>query len=163
MMKSLRYALLIVAAFAAAPLSAQTKPAAAAPADNMQILRDKLKADKKLLVAANVQLTEAEAKKFWPVYDAYQQELNKLNDQIAMLLVDYAKDFRANTLTDAKASALVDRSIAIEDAELKGKRALVQKVRAVLPGIKAAQYLQIENKIRALVKYEIAGEVPLAQ
>lgn len=163
MMKSLRYALLIVAAFAAAPLSAQTKPAAAAPADNMQILRDKLKADKKLLVAANVQLTEAEAKKFWPVYDAYQQELNKLNDQIAMLLVDYAKDLRANTLTDAKASALVDRSIAIEDAELKGKRALVQKVRAVLPGIKAAQYLQIENKIRALVKYEIAGEVPLAQ
>lgn len=164
MMKSLRYALLIVAAFAAAPLSAQTKPAAA-PADNsnMQILRDKLKADKKLLVAANVQLTEAEAKKFWPVYDAYQQELNKLNDQIAMLLVDYAKDLRANTLTDAKASALVDRSIAIEDAELKGKRALVQKVRAVLPGIKAAQYLQIENKIRALVKYEIAGEVPLAQ
>ena len=163
MMKSLRYALLIVAAFAAAPLSAQTKAAAAAPADNMQILRDKLKADKKLLVAANVQLTEAEAKKFWPVYDAYQQELNKLNDQIAMLLVDYAKDLRANTLTDAKASALVDRSIAIEDAELKGKRALVQKVRAVLPGIKAAQYLQIENKIRALVKYEIAGEVPLAQ
>ena len=163
MMKSLRYALLIVAAFAAAPLSAQTKPAAAAPADNMQILRDKLKADKKLLVAANVQLTEAEAKKFWPVYDAYQQELNKLNDQIAMLLVDYAKDLRANTLTDAKASALVDRSIAIEDAELKGKRALVQKVRAVPPGIKAAQYLQIENKIRALVKYEIAGEVPLAQ
>ena len=163
MMKSLRYALLIVAAFAAAPLSAQTKPAAAAPADNMQILRDKLKADKKLLVAANVQLTEAEAKKFWPVYDAYQQELNKLNDQIAMLLVDYARDLRANTLTDAKASALVDRSIAIEEAELKGKRALVQKVRAVLPGIKAAQYLQIENKIRALVKYEIAGEVPLAQ
>ena len=160
-MTRLRYALLFVAALAAAPLCAQTKPAAA-PADNMQILREKLKADKKLLVAANMQLTEAEAKKFWPVYDAYQQELHKLNDQIAMLLVGYAKEFNAGTLTDAKASALLDQALAIEDAELKGKRALVKKVRAVLPGIKATRYVQIENKVRALVKYEIAGEVPLA-
>jgi hypothetical protein len=162
MKTSLRYILLFVAALAAAPALAQGKPAAAAPADNMQILREKLKADKKLLVAANMQLTEAEAKKFWPVYDAYQQELHKLNDQIAMLLVDYAKDYNAKTLTDAKASALFDRSIAIEEAEIKLKRAVAAKVRKVLPGIKAAQYMQIENKIRALVKYESAGDGPLA-
>jgi hypothetical protein len=31
-------------------------------ADNMQILREKIKADKKLLVAANMGLTESEAK-----------------------------------------------------------------------------------------------------
>ena len=162
MKTSLRYVLMFIAALAAAPVLAQGKPAAAAPADNMQILREKLKADKKLLVAANMELTEAEAKKFWPVYDAYQQELHKLNDQIAMLLVGYAKDFNAKTLTDAKASALLDRYVAIEEADLKAKRALIQKVRAVLPGLKAARYVQIENKIRALVKYEIAGEVPLA-
>jgi len=165
MKTSLRYALMFVAAFtpfAAAPLHAQTSPPAAFT-DNMQILREKLKADKKLLVAANMQLTEAEAKKFWPVYDAYQQELNKLNDQIAMLLVGYAKEYNAKTLTDAKASALLDRAVAIEENEIKVKRALIQKVRAVLPGLKATQYVQIENKIRALVKYEIAGEVPLAK
>ena len=162
MKTTLRFALMFVAALAAAPLCAQTKPAAAAPADNMQILREKLKADKKLLVAANMQLTEAEAKKFWPVYEAYQKELHILNDQIAMLLVGYAQEFKAGTLTDAKATALLDQALAIEDAELKGKRALVKKVRAVLPGIKATRYVQIENKVRALVKYEIAGEVPLA-
>jgi Spy/CpxP family protein refolding chaperone len=161
-MTALRIALLLAAALIALPAQAQTKPAPAAPADNMQILREKLKADKKLLVAANVQLTEAEAKKFWPIYEDYQKELHKLNDQIAMLLVDYAKDYNARTLTDAKASALADRSLAIEEAELKLKRAMLAKVRKALPGIKAAQYMQIENKIRALVKYEIAGEVPLA-
>jgi hypothetical protein len=157
-----RNALMLVAALAAAPVLAQTKPAAPAAADNMQILREKLKADKKLLVAANVDLTEAEAKKFWPIYEEYQKELNKLNDQLAMALVDYAKEFNAKTLTDAKASVLLDRSVAIEEAELKAKRALIAKVRKVLPGIKATRYVQIENKIRALVKYEIAGEVPLA-
>jgi len=162
-MTALRFALpLLIAALTALPAQAQTKPAPSAPADNMQILREKLKADKKLLVAANLQLSEAEAKKFWPVYEEYQKALHKLNDQIAMLLVDYARDYNAKTLTDAKASALFDRSIAIEEAEIKLKRATAAKVRKVLPGMKATQYMQIENKIRALVKYEIAGEVPLA-
>jgi hypothetical protein len=161
MKTTLRFALLFVTALAAAPLHAQSKPPAAFT-DNMQILREKLKADKKLLVAANMQLTEAEAKKFWPVYEAYQKELHILNDQIAMLLVGYAQEFKAGTLTDAKATALLDQALAIEEAELKSKRALVKKVRAVLPGIKATRYVQIENKVRALVKYEIAGEVPLA-
>ena len=162
-MTVMRYVIsLLAAALIAVPAYSQTKPAAA-PADNMQILREKLKADKKLIVAANMSLTEAESKKFWPVYEAYQQELNNLNDQIAMLLVSYAKEYNAKTLTDAKASALIDRYMAIEEADLKAKRAMIQKVRAVLPGLKAAQYVQIENKIRALVKYEIAGEVPLAQ
>jgi len=161
-MTALRFvAMFLAAALVALPAYSQTKPAAA-PADNMQILREKLKADKKLLVAANMQLTDAEAKKFWPVYEAYQKELHILNDQIAMLLVGYAKEFNAGTLTDARASGLLDQALAIEDAELKSKRALVKKVRAVLPGIKATRYVQIENKVRALVKYEIAGEVPLA-
>jgi hypothetical protein len=151
----------MLAALVALPVQAQAKPAAA-PADNMQILREKLKADKKLLVAANMQLTDAEAKKFWPLYEEYQQALHKLNDQIAMTLVDYAKEYNANTLTDAKASALLDRAVAIEEAELKQKRAMIAKVRKTLPGIKATRYVQIENKVRALVKYEIAGEVPLA-
>ena len=49
------------------------------PADNMQILREKIKADKKLLVATNMQLTEAEAKNFWPIYEDYQKDLQKIN------------------------------------------------------------------------------------
>jgi Spy/CpxP family protein refolding chaperone len=166
-MKAMRYVLMLVAALIVVPAFAQTTPAqtqpGAVPANNMQILREKLMADKKLLVAANLRLTEAEAKKFWPIYEAYQQELHKLNDQIAMLLVSYAKDYTANTLTNAKASALLDRYVAIEEADIKAKRVLIKKVRAVLPGLKVTQYVQIENKIRALVKYEIAGEVPLAQ
>jgi hypothetical protein len=154
--------LLLAAALAAVPAFAQTKPAAGPSTDTMQVLREKLKADKKLLIAANMDLTEAEGKKFWPLYEEYQKELAKMNDQIVMLLVDYAKDLKAGTLTDAKASALLDRSVALEESEIKQKRALIAKARKVLPGVKAARYVQIENKIRALVKYEIAGEVPLA-
>jgi hypothetical protein len=158
---------LAAALIALAPLhaAAQDKPAAAPPADNsnMQILREKLQADKKLLVAANMDLSDAEAKAFWPIYEAYQKDLHAINDRIATLISDYAKQYNAGKLTDEKARALLDQSFAIEEAEVKLKRSYVPRLAKVLPGQKVARYMQLENKIRALVKYEIAGEVPLAR
>src|SRR4029450_2984523 len=73
------------------------------PADNMQILRDKIKADKKLLVASNMELTESEAKGFWPIYDEYQKELQKINQRMGKVLESYADDNRGKSLTDDKA------------------------------------------------------------
>jgi len=133
------------------------------PADNMEILREKIKADKKLVVAVNMELTESEAKRFWPVYEAYQKDLEKLNKRIGSLLRSYAKDYRNKTLTDKKAKKLVDEYIAIEEAEAKMKGSYVPRLTKVLPGIKVARYLQIENKIRAIVKFDLAGGVPLVQ
>jgi hypothetical protein len=167
-MKIVRYTVLIATALLVAPTFAQDKPAAAKPAavqsaDNMQILREKLKGDKKLVVAANMGLTEVEAKGFWPLYEEYQKELYQINDRLAMTIVSYAKEYNANSLTDDKAQALLDRYLGIEEAEIKLKRSFVPRLGKVLPGRKVARYMQLENKIRVLVKYEIASEVPLAQ
>ena len=143
--------------FGFAPLNAaQDKPA-----DNMQILRDKIKADKKLVVASNMELTESEAKNFWPIYDEYQKELQKINRRIVGLLESYADDFRSNKLTDDKAKKLIDEANAIEQAEVKLKSTFAPKLSKALPVIKVARYLQIENKIRAVVKYDLAQGVPL--
>jgi len=132
-------------------------------ADNMQILREKIKADKKLLVATNMELTESEAKGFWPVYEEYQKDLAAINQRIGKLIESYAADYRANTLTDEKAQKLIDELVAIEQAEAGLKSSYVPKLSKVLPQKKVARYLQIENKVRAVVKYELAGAVPLAQ
>ena len=131
------------------------------PADNMQIMRDKIKADKKLVVAANMQLTEAEAKAFWPVYEQYQKDLGAINQRIGKLIESYAADYRANSMTDEGAKKLTAESVAIEKAEAAMKESYVPKLSKALPPKKVARYLQIENKIRALVKYELAGEIPL--
>jgi len=149
-----------VLAFALIPAFAQGKPAAA---DNMQILRDKLKADKKLVVAANMELTEAESKAFWPVYDDYQKELAKINTRTADLIKAYAKEYNAGSLTDDRAKKMIDEMLAIEDAEVKMKRSFVPKLAKALPGKKVARYLQIEGKVRAVIKYELADGVPLVQ
>ena len=133
------------------------------PADNMQILREKIKADKKLLVATNMELTESEAKGFWPVYEEYQKDLAVINQRIAKLIQSYAADYRTNTLTDEKAKKLIDEFVAIEQAEAGLKASYVPKLSKVLPPKKVARYLQIENKVRAVVKYELASGVPLVQ
>jgi len=155
-MKTLRFLLVALAALIALPAVAQDKPAS-----NMEILRQKLQADKKLVVAANMELTESEAKGFWPVYDAYQADLTGLNRRLGQLIKRYAEAYRTKTLTEETAKALIDEAIAIERAEVSMREAYVPKLSAALPGTKVARYLQIENKIRALIKYELASEIPL--
>lgn len=133
------------------------------PADNMQILRDKIKADKKLLVATNMELTDSEAKSFWPIYDQYQKDLQKINQRIAKVIEGYADDYRNHSLTDEKARKLIDEALAIDKAEAGLKSTYAPKLAGVLPARKALRYLQIENKIRAVVRYDIASGVPLVR
>jgi len=130
---------------------------------DMQILRDKVKADKKLLVAANMELTDAEAKAFWPIYDSYQQDLQVLNERLKNTILSYADAYNNNKLTDQMAKKLYDEVLAIDEDEVKMRRAYSQKLAAVLPGLKTARYLQIENKIRAAMRYELAANIPLVQ
>jgi predicted outer membrane protein len=145
--------------FGLVPLSvAQEKPA-----DTMQMLRDKIKADKKLVVATNMELTESEAQGFWPIYDQYQKDLQKINQRLVTLLESYAADFRGKSLTDEKAKQLITEAVAIEQAEAKLKSTYAPQLSKVLPVKKVTRYLQIENKIRAIVKYDIASGVPLVQ
>lgn len=159
-MKLFRLALVALAMVLAQPVIAQEKKAADS---NMEILRQKIKADKKLVVAANMQLTEAEAKKFWPVYEAYQQDLQKLNKRLGQLIVDYAQAYNKGPVPDATAKKLLNEALAIEDAEVKLKRSYVPKLEKVLPEMKVARYIQIENKIRAVINYELAAEIPLVE
>ena len=147
-----------IAAGLASPVMAQT-----AATNNMDILRQKIKADKKLLVAQNLQLTDAEGAAFWPVYDAYQKDLQQINQRLGAMVVAYAGAYKKGPIADDVAKKLLDEAVAIDGAEAKLKGALVPKVLSALPATKAARYLQIESKIRALVRYELAEGIPLVQ
>src|SRR6202790_3264266 len=114
-MKKLLWSMICAVALLAAPAFAQDKSADM----NMQILRDKLKADKKVLVAANMQLTDAETKAFWPIYDAYQNDLKAINQRLGNAILAYADAYKAGPISDATAKKFLDEAIAIDDAEAK--------------------------------------------
>jgi hypothetical protein len=150
--------------FATVASFAQTKSAGGdKPADNLQIIHEKLKADKKLIVSKYMELTESEAAKFWPVFEEYQKDLQKSNERLLRMLQSYAADYKGKSLTDEKAKALLDEWIAIEQEEGKRRSAHAPKVLQALPAKKAARYLQIENEYRILLRYELAATVPLVQ
>jgi hypothetical protein len=129
--------------------------------DNMQILLEKIRADKKLIVAENMQLTEAEAKAFWPVYDQYQAELFLLRARTMKLIDDYTAAY--DKMTNATAKKLLEESMTIEMLRQKLNAAYLPKFRKVLPDVKVARYYQIENKINAALYYELAARIPLVK
>jgi hypothetical protein len=147
-------ALGVIMSLGAMPAATQEKPS-----DNMQIVIEKIHADKKLLVAENMQLTEAEAKAFWPVYKQYQDELFLLRTRTVKLIKDYSDAYE--TMTNNTAKKLLDEYMTIEALGPKLRQAYLPKFRKVLPEVKVARYFQIENKIQAALIYELAAKIPL--
>ena len=127
----------------------------------MDAVRDSLKAQKRAFVGVNMQLTDAEDAKFWPVYDSYQKDLGKINEKIAAMIVDYAKNYE--TLTDGKANQLLRTNLALDRDLLKLRESYLAKFSAVLPQKKVARYYQLENKIQAVIRFDLADQIPLAK
>ncbi len=157
MMKRLVTTMVIVGGLAAAVIAQTTATT------NMDILRQKIKADKKLVVAQNLALTDAEGAKFWPVYEAYQKDLQAINQRMTATILAYADAYKKGPISDEVAKKLLDETLAIDDAEAKLKSSSAPKILAALPAMKAARYIQIENKIRAAVRYELAAGIPLVE
>jgi hypothetical protein len=174
-MKKIMVAALLMAGayFAGAPAShAQTTSSGQAPAStksnnqasidqDVSLLRQDLRSKKKQLIAANLKLTDAEAMKFWPVYDQYGAELTKLGDEKYALIKEYAQGF--GTLTNEQALSLIKRSLALDEkiAQLRSK--YVPIVNQVLPGTKTATFFQMDRRITALLDLQLATEIPLVQ
>jgi hypothetical protein len=152
--------------FGAAMIAAQSGVAEDKIADvtDMQALRKAVQSDKKALVASTLKLTDAEAKRFWPVYDAYQRDLdlaNRRRNVVAVTLIGTDKP-----LSDLYARNLATELIAADEAEIKSRRTLQNRLMRgvptrILPPKKAARYLQLESKIRAVQAYDIAATIPL--
>jgi hypothetical protein len=131
----------------------------AGAADDMQILLEKLRADKKLIVSQNMQLTESEARAFWPVYARYQDELFLLRVRTTKMISDYAATYE--TMTNDTARKILEEYLNIEMLGWKLRQAYLPEFRKILPEMKVLRYFQIENKIQAALMYELAGKIPL--
>ena len=156
MKQPLAVILFVAAMLAGQPAFAEDK---IADVTDMQVLRTALRSDKKAFVASTLKLTDAEGKKFWPAYDAYQRHLDVTNRERNRAVEELIG-------TDKPVSELYARNmaksmIAIDKAEVKARRALHNSVLKALPAKKAARYLQLEAKIRAVGAYDVAATIPL--
>lgn len=131
-------------------------------AEDTSALKKKIMFDqKKLIVLENVEFSADEGKDFWPIYDQLQEELFTVNQQSAKLIVAYASVYQ--TLTDDQATKIVDEYFKIREERTAVLKSYVPKLSKVLPGKKLFRYLQVETKLEAIARFEIAKEIPLAQ
>ena len=126
---------------------------------DLALVRRNLRAEKKQLIALNVSLTEAEATKFWPVYDQYVAEMAKANDEFYEVIKDYAANQK--TLTDAQASSMIKRWADIQVKQAQVRQKYIPLVEKVIPGRKAALFFQIDRRLYALMDLQVASQIPL--
>ena len=138
----------------------QTSNSSAEFEKDLQLLRKDLRSEKKQLMAMNLSLTDAEAIKFWPIYDQYAADLAKLYDERVALIKDYAANYEK--LTDATAADLNRRSINQEESMVKLKQKYAPIIAKVLTGKKAALFFQLDRRLSLLLDLQIAPEIPLA-
>jgi hypothetical protein len=147
---SLAVALLLGAADAHAQMS---------ETDALQQLRADIQTNRQGVLAANLGLTDAEGAAFWPLYREYRNEVARGGDRVQKMIQDFARVY--DTATAEQAKALVDEMMAVEKANLAVKEAYLPKFRKLLPEVKVARFLQIENKVDAVVKAGLAADMPL--
>jgi Spy/CpxP family protein refolding chaperone len=128
---------------------------------DIQLLRQDIRSQKKQIIAANLQLTDAEATKFWPVYDAYTQETIKINDARYALIKEYAQTY--DTMTDVQAKSLIKRWAATDQQFISLRLQWMPKFEAVLPGKKAALFFQLDRRIALLIDLQLASLIPMVK
>jgi hypothetical protein len=150
------YALLLSLA-AVAPMSAQAQ--VKIDYNDLTALRNAAKADKKALVASTLQLSDAEAKAFWPIYDDYQRSRDASDRQRVRAIEGVIATDKP--VSDAYATSLAKDLLAADEAELRARRTMQNKLVKAIPAKKAAKYLQLESKLRAAQAYDIASAMSL--
>ncbi|MCK5499335.1 MAG: hypothetical protein KAI77_09045 [Gammaproteobacteria bacterium] len=125
----------------------------------LDMSKEEIIAERKRQVDEKMNLTPKEEEKFWPLYNEFQSEREKLDKKLFELVAEYANYYK--NVTDEKAEQLLEDSLKIEEERIQLKRSFIKKFEGTLPVHKIATYIQIENKFWATVLYHLAVEVPL--
>ena len=131
-------------------------------ADDAAELKKKIFMDqKKLVVMENMEFTEQEAQQFWPVYEKHQEELFKNGLQLGKVIFSYASVYKE--MKNDEALALLDEFQQAQKQRLDILHQYATDLKKILPGTKVMRSLQVEYKLQAIARFEMAKKIPLAQ
>lgn len=173
-MKSTKWILAATAAAAllyapkVVPRQATANPATTETQDTnirayVELLRSDVKTKKTAILSEIMQLTDDQSDKFWPIYREYDYELQALNDQKLAGIMEYAKIYNSDSMSDERADQLANLALELENKRNDLKRKYYEKMRDQLGGIVAARFLQVENQMLMIVDLQIASSLPIVR
>lgn len=154
-MKSRALATLLLALIVASPVAAQTAT------DELEAARTQIQADRKAIVSRLMSMTEAESNAFWPVYNTYREDIRKIDDKLVTVAESYFSS--PDSLTDKQAQSLLSDWMKLRADKLNLRKSYVKKFSKAIPTTKLVRFYQIENKMDAVIEYEMAASIPLVQ
>ena len=115
------------------------------------------------VVIANLDLTEEEARKFWPLYEEYRLKIREVRVRRLELIQKYAERFNADTVDEDFADDAILEFLDIQSDTVKVRKRYWKKFRRIIPASKAARFYQLENKMDTEIDYVMAGGTPLIE
>ncbi len=131
--------------------------------DEIELTRAVIKVQKKQIFAKNMHLTSSEKDKFWAVYRNYQDTMDSVNARRVKIITDYADALKNDSLTDDTAAKMLDAYFSFESERLTTRKSFVDKFKEVLPDKQVTRFYQIDNKLEAIINFELARQIPLVQ
>ena len=128
--------------------------------ETLEVTRQAVESQRRVLVSGALPLSDAEAGAFWPLYDAYEKERRPLDERGNRLVADFLA--AASSLTDAQAKAMVEQALQIEEGRLRVRQSYLGRMLKAIPPRKVARFYQIDNKLDAVVRADITKQIPLA-
>jgi len=128
---------------------------------DIDLLRKDIRSQKKQIIAANLQLTDTEAEKFWPLYDQYTAELVKINDAKYAAIKEYATNY--STLTDDQAVSLLRQILGVDQSVAQLRMKYVPMFGKVISGKKTALFFQLDRRLVMLIDLQLASQIPMVQ
>ena len=137
-----------------------TQQAQGSTDQDIDLLRKDIQSQKKQMIAANMNLTDHEAVQFWPIFDQYNAELIKINNQKYDAVKHYARIY--DTMTDDQAVSLMRQILEVDQSVAQLRQRYIPIVGKVLPGKKTAAFFQLDRRLVMLIDLQLAAAIPLA-
>jgi hypothetical protein len=127
----------------------------------IELLKSDIKTDKKVLITETMEFTQQQSEKFWPIYNEFEHELDKLSSKRIANIKDFAANY--DSLTDKKADELIENSFSFLEDRMSLNKKYYKKFAEALTPIVAAKYMQLENQIQLMIDLSIAANLPYAE
>ena len=161
-MKEMRLIVMLTVLLGASGAVAQTATTDQSGTDtDIALLRSDVQAQKTDVIAHTMQLNDADAKAFWPLYREYANQQQVLGDQRVSVIKDYAAHY--DTMDDAQADSLMNRELAFEKSRTDLRAAYYPKFKKAIGAKQAAKFIQVDNRLSLLVDLQLANAIPIVQ
>jgi hypothetical protein len=148
--------------------TAMTNPGNAVPAQasrqaitdqEIKLLQQDIRDQRRQVVAANLPLTTEESAKFWPVYDQYIAEVSRVLDARYAQIKEYAAHY--DSMNDMQATDYINNLFDADKAISDLRRKYLPNFEKVLSKKKSAMFLQMDRRIQMMIDLQRASRIPL--